>query len=384
MKKVLFILFFSLLITTPVFALEMTPGADNEGKPITPDTNQSVDVEIGSLATEEEESASSSSSAEATEDEETAQESEDIETTDSSLNDYSGIYLRAEETIRLDGHYQSDVYVAAQNISISDRTIIEGDLIAGASTITVQGTVKGDVRLGAGVINLEKATIEKSATLFAGDIFIDENSTIKKDTLAFTQTLTHNGTIEGNLNYGAPKTLGEESTGTIVGNTIFYDDDTKQEKDQSWFAFFNLLWFMIQIFGLLIVGIVLIYLFKDKLLDISETMFKEANRSLIYGLLFAFATPLMVILLLFTVIGLPLALITTVFYVLFWYLSTILVGVALGQKILANQKDPFWPMVLGTFVFAVLKAIPIIGGFIGFAGGLWAVGALIVNWKNNK
>lgn len=384
MKKVLFILFFSLLITTPVFALEMTPGADNEGKPITPDTNQSVDVEIGSLATEEEDSASSSSSAEATEDEETAQESEDIETTDSSLNDYSGIYLRAEETIRLDGHYQSDVYVAAQNISISDRTIIEGDLIAGASTITVQGTVKGDVRLGAGVINLEKATIEKSATLFAGDIFIDENSTIKKDTLAFTQTLTHNGTIEGNLNYGAPKTLGEESTGTIVGNTIFYDDDTKQEKDQSWFAFFNLLWFMIQIFGLLIVGIVLIYLFKDKLLDISETMFKEANRSLIYGLLFAFATPLMVILLLFTVIGLPLALITTVFYVLFWYLSTILVGVALGQKILANQKDPFWPMVLGTFVFAVLKAIPIIGGFIGFAGGLWAVGALIVNWKNNK
>lgn len=127
------------------------------------------------------------------------------------------------------------------------------------------------------------------------------------------------------------------------------------------------------------------------------------------GLLILFITPVVCFFLLFTVIGIPLALITLVLYVILVYISQIFIGIFIGQKILEyfrhrssagtgeiKEVSLFWSMIIGTLLFMFVTEfflgldrpgprgwLGLLGGLIKFVALIWAVGALYLVKREN-
>jgi cytoskeletal protein CcmA (bactofilin family) len=72
------------------------------------------------------------------------------------------------------------------------------------------------------------------------------------------------------------------------------------------------------------------------------------------------------------------------------YISKIVFGFLVGRMILERiqaswGKGRFWPMVLGVVIYAIIRAIPILGWFIGFVVTLLGLGALwLMVWEARR
>jgi hypothetical protein len=72
------------------------------------------------------------------------------------------------------------------------------------------------------------------------------------------------------------------------------------------------------------------------------------------------------------------------------YISKIVFGFLVGRMILERIREPwgtgrFWPMVLGVVLFAIIRAIPILGWFIGLIVTLLGLGALwLMVWEARR
>ena len=99
------------------------------------------------------------------------------------------------------------------------------------------------------------------------------------------------------------------------------------------------------------------------------------------------AIPLVALVLMMTVIGLPLGLIVLFAYIVILYISKIFVGLAIGRRILTYAKQeissPYWHLVVGLIVIAFATRLPLLGFFlIGLIVMLAGLGALVMTWKS--
>jgi hypothetical protein len=102
--------------------------------------------------------------------------------------------------------------------------------------------------------------------------------------------------------------------------------------------------------------------------------------SAIVGALLAVAGTLISIVLVFTCLGIPLALAIAAAGWLAWVIGTVSLGAWLGGAIFGRPFRPRAPSllasaVLGVFILSVLKALPIVGPVIGMLAGVVALGA---------
>lgn len=84
-----------------------------------------------------------------------------------------------------------------------------------------------------------------------------------------------------------------------------------------------------------------------------------------------------------------LALVGTAFVLLVKYGSKIVVAVLVGRAILeAAEPEPpakdFWPLVLGVVLYVLLRAIPIVGWFVGLAATLVGLGAIALHLRERR
>jgi hypothetical protein len=89
-----------------------------------------------------------------------------------------------------------------------------------------------------------------------------------------------------------------------------------------------------------------------------------------------------VVLLLATVIGIPLAFIVLALFVIALMLSGVFVSWWVGGWLCEQFQQPqtvrWWRMLLGTFVVALLVALPVVGALFGLLIMLVGLGALLL------
>jgi len=336
---------------------------------------------------------------------------------------YIGTYYHANQNIVLSGNYSSDVIIAGQNITVPSEVVIDGDLIAAGQFINISGTINGDVRVAGSTISFQQATIGQNVTVFANEIYTDINSSFGQDFTAYAATISLSGSINndlragagfinlnnsiggkvyldktgqitlnpgaqiaGDFEYTANQTL-INNGGVITGQTLYHNAQTDNPASdflKNFFSGMHLFWGIIKLFGLLLIGILLIYLFPNKFAATESALFTQPGQSLLAGLIIILVTPLVCILLMFTLIGLPLGIIGLLIYILALYLSPLVIGLALGKKILPNSKNLFWPLLLGVTLFYIAKAVPFAGGLLGFIGALWVIGGYYLSNKTKN
>lgn len=354
-----------------------------------------------------------------------------------SLKNGDSVYVPKDETIEgnlyavgsnltIEGKITGDVICAGQSISITGD--VAGDVICVGQSINISGKVGGSLRVAGNAINLS-GKIAHSAMAFGAAITTSASSSVGWDFLAYASALDARGNIGRdlhggagkaniagqisgnlNLNFGAqdknkqPLTIAGTAkingdvkytsvanaviaNGAVIkGQTIHDLPKTTAKKSN----FTNLGWWwwkLISIFSALVIGLILISFWREQILKITDLMLNKIGPSFGWGLLALLLTPLIIIILLITIIGIPLSLILLALWLIALYASKILVGILIGRSLINNywpkQKDSLiLAMIIGIVIAYLIFSLPIIGLFISLLAMLWGLGGIMLALKN--
>lgn len=316
------------------------------------------------------------------------------------------------DNINIAGTVNGDVYCGGQNITISGT--VNGDVICGGQNVNISGKIQGNVRLAGQDVNVT-GTVSGSATVFSQlfslgkdaairrDLFIagqsatidgaigrdvvaeannfTVNGTIGRDVKGDIETLTvgSGGTIRGSVNYSSPNDPTIESGGKIVG-TVQRHPAKVQNNAGNIFAAVAL-FSLYMLIAVLILGLILVLLMPGVFEDAAVTTVAKPGITILIGAAAALLVPILVFLLLITVVGIPLAILVILIWLVIMFLFTPFVAYLLGRLILRNTKMPVVAMLLGIVLLAILYLIPILDIFVGLAAYLLGVGMIIMQLR---
>lgn len=326
-------------------------------------------------------------------------------------------FIRVGQLVEIDGTVNGDLVVAAQTLVLTGT--VQGDVIAAAQSIRIRGPVAGNLRLAGENVEID-STIGKNVTVFAGSIETGEETNIGWSLQAFGSNVLLRGAIAGNAHfYGGGATvraiikgnanfdLGPNGTLTVsppssIGKNLTYksnipamiDQDVVvggaieqlkpvAKEGQQYFPNIDLFLKMVSIFGALVVGL-LILSFAPKTADRIAVFMKERpGASFGWGVIVLIVTPMVALLLLITIIGIPLTIIGLVLYFILLYATKVFMGLFIGKWFLGlfrrGKPAPLlWTMILGVILYSLLTWIPFVGWIVGLVGTIWALGAMVI------
>lgn len=328
-----------------------------------------------------------------------------------------GNLYAAGQTVTIDGTVSGDVIAAAQTININGR--VEGDIIVAAQDVTINGEVGGNVRIAGNSLTIN-GTVTRNVNAFGANVVFGSESLVGWDVYLAGANIEARGTIDGNLDGWAGKALLMGKVGknvnlkldrgddnqkltiapeAIIGGNVAYTSknaaaisekaniageitqNTPTTKETN--VFLMWLWGkLFAIFAAMVVGLFLIFFSKNITAKVLEKMEEKPLKMLLPGLIFMFILPPIALVLAFTLIGIPMALIISTWWLTSVYtakiMAAILVGKIIIQKINKKKKaNLLISLILGVILCWLLFAIPFIGWLLGLVaiwfglGGLW-------------
>lgn len=326
-------------------------------------------------------------------------------------------FVRAGQTVEINGDVRGDLIIAGQTIIVNGA--VGGDVLAAGETVEIHGPVSGNVRVAASTVTVD-AVVGKNVTIFANTATITSKAAVGWSMQAFGASLDLSGVVTGNLNYygsaatvrgnvngNAKFVLGDQGalrltatsklakdldyhsnreaaidTGATVSGTVRMIRPAPHESPwRSYAGSLLSLWRLVNLFGLLVVGLVILSLLPKSTARITKRMAEQAGRSIGWGVIVLVATPILVGLLFFTLIGFPLGLLLLALFVVVLYISQIFVGMWLGQWVLGRLAPkrkfaPLWSLIVGVVLLTILRLIPFLGWLVGLIGILWTLGSM--------
>jgi cytoskeletal protein CcmA (bactofilin family) len=331
-----------------------------------------------------------------------------------------GDLYAASGTVEIDGDIKGDLIVAGGFVVING--VVEGDLMSAGGVVVLNGEVKedalvlggnvtingkigGDLKAGGGSVTLSKRSeVSEDALFGCGNLIA--NGSVGESFVAGAGSVLLNGPVKGNVRISSEDiTLGSEAN--ISGNLIYYSSKKiklepgavvkgkviqkippKEEKPRRptpplmgllFYLFFSVISFL----AALLTAFVLIAMFPKVATGALELLDGELWKSLGIGFLALILLPPVALILIFTLVGLPLGMIGFATYFIYIYLSQIVFGIFLGEKILKGitKKEAvsfYGAAFVGLIILAFLGLIPFLGWLVKFVVILFGLGALVL------
>ncbi|KAF5412257.1 MAG: hypothetical protein C5S47_01830 [Candidatus Methanogasteraceae archaeon] len=264
--------------------------------------------------------------------------------------------------IHLRGSVADNAMIAGGIITASSNSDVGGDLDVAGGSIEIAGHVGSDLSCGGGSVIIGGA-IDGNATIYANKIRILQSAR-----------------IQGDLEYTSDKEI-EIPAGTVMGDVVYKKCERKVEDTYS-----KITSSIISFLSILLIGLLMVRFTGNTTVRVSDTIATQVLKSLGSGVLLLIAIPLIALILMITVIGIPLGLIVLFAYIVILYISKIFVGLAIGRRILTYAKQeissPYWHLVIGLIVIAFATRLPLVGFFISLIVILAGLGALFMTWKS--
>lgn len=327
--------------------------------------------------------------------------------------------------LTIEGKVTGDVICAGQSINITGE--VAGDVICAGQSISINGNIGGNLRLAGNAINFN-GQVERNGMLIGSSVVTAASSTIGWDLLVLGNIFELNGNIGrdlygrsgqvslagqigknldlnfsasnnndkpliiagtakigGQVKYKSIKNAMIDSDAAIKGEVIHNFPAAAAKKSN----LADLAWWwgkLISLFSALVIGLVLISFWREPVIKITDLMLNKTGSAFGWGILALLLTPLIVIVLLITIIGLPLAFILLALWLIALYASKILVGILIGRRLINNylpkQKDSLiLAMIIGILIMYLIFALPIIGLFISLLAMLWGLGGIMLTIK---
>jgi len=309
--------------------------------------------------------------------------------------------IAAGGTVSIAAAVAGDVMLAGGTIAI-DRAVA-GDVRAVGGQVIVTAPVTGDLSLAGGVVTASSTAKDTriiggtvrvngsggKAVIYGADVFLSGSFNGDVEVIASDRlTLAEGTTITGTLKYDAPQEVAIPATATVEGGVTYtgassYLPTVEQAKT---FAIAGAsVFFVVRILAVLIGAALLAGLFPvftQKVAD--KALTRTPGRFAILALLgFAvvFAAPVLIILLLISFVGMAVAFLLLVAYILLLMLgylyAGIIAGSALGRGLMKRERVTWKLALLGMLALYLISTVPIIGGILTFVLFLAATGSIV-------
>lgn len=267
------------------------------------------------------------------------------------------------QSVTINGTVRGDVLVAGANIYITRGSVIEGDLLLGSGTATLNGTVNGDVKIATGAFEMD-GTIGGNAFVGADGEF----------------TVGENARFGGDLVYKAPSEV-SFGPGVVKGTVTFHPDVEKAGERFVFPRAAKVVFHILAFLAAIVAGSVIFALTKDHARRTAEIIRRKPLKSLGIGFIAFICTPIIVLICFILVVTAPLGAVVSLAYLAALYLAKLYVAAWLGNMILRRggreDASPIPGMLLGLVILYALTAIPVLGTLLMFVIIFLGMGALL-------
>jgi hypothetical protein len=332
---------------------------------------------------------------------------------------HDGWYFAAGDEVLIEGTINGDAYVAGGVVEVNGT--INGDLLVCGGQVTVTGTVTDDIRAVGGTIRIvgkvgKDVSAAGGTVTFPSKSIVDGNVLVACGTLAVTGTIGKDakiasndadlsGIIKGsvdftgeylsvhqgaNLGGNVKARVGEKehcqiADGTVHGTVdIGLADMGRAARILGYHPlhfWFKIVWAV----GLLLIVLLLVFLFPRFITGIGSMITQRPGESLLWGFLGLIVLPILSVLLLATLIGIPIGLLVITLFLWILYLSQLSLGVVLGNRLFASEGKVGWGLswrfAVGVIIIQVLTFIPYVRFFVNLAGVIFGLGAMLLMIK---
>jgi len=319
----------------------------------------------------------------------------------------NGDYFARGGTVDLAGTVTSDAYVAGGTVTVSGT--INGDLLVAGGTVTVSGHVLGNMRVAGGTVLLS-GTVDKNVTAGGGTVDLTSSGKIGGNVVAAAGTLGLDGQIGGsvklaasnadlagtvggnvdaaagqlhltskvliggNLNYTSRNDATIDQGATVSGNTSKH---ALPERPKRGFAWPVHLWQLLSDLG---VAALLFGLFPRFAVRAADAVRRRPWPALGIGLATLLLTPVVIIIVAITLIGLPVAFIMAGAYALAIYLSKFISVLWLTNwwaDRSGTKLNWVWLALAGVAVLWLVELVPILGPIVAALALLFGLGGIV-------
>ncbi len=283
-------------------------------------------------------------------------------------------------TVVVRGTVTGDVDAYAGSVVVADGGVVEGTLRAYAGSVRVEGTVGGNAVAYAGSVAVGPGgTVDGSLGAAAGETTVA--GTVRGDVTAGSALVTLASTAEVGTDVNYDGRL-EREPGATVGGEVRSSDDLglglpAPALPPGTFVVYGVL-------SNLLVGAVLLRGLGDFSVSVAENAVLDAPVSLLWGAAALVATPLAVLALAVTVVGLPVAAAVALALPALGWAGAVLGRFALGAWLVsfADVERPAAGLAVGVVLVALLGRLPsVLGPAVRLAVLALGVGAAAVELR---
>jgi len=259
-------------------------------------------------------------------------------------------FLTQEEdskSVTPSGTINDTLFVMGNKIQV-DATV-NGDLFVMGKDIVINGPVTGNVFSMGQSLTLNN-TVDKDVFALGKSLTLSSEATIKQNLFVRAEELTNvhdNLAIMGEKNVASIDQAGDPTVG-ILGTL-----------------------------SLLLTGIVALKLLPKTFERVLNAGTKDWGKSLLFGVIAVILTPVVIVILGATAIGIPLAIVGVFAYIAMIYFSTITAGYILGKLLLKNKTHSLVALLLGVVLIQLAKTIPQITAIVSIVVLFYGAGVLV-------
>jgi len=275
----------------------------------------------------------------------------------------------AGQNVTINGEVGRNVSVAGQNITLAQSARVGGELAMLTQSAQINGPVVSDVYGAATALNLDSTV--------GGSVTVESESVV----------LASAAHIAGDFNYTSQKTfqLASDQVGGHVNRHESPRHPVQSPRDLALVWIFDRLYW---IAASLVAALALVWLAPRFLRYTTDTMTRRPGASIGWGALLLIAGPIVLVIVAITFIGMPLAFMGGLVWLLGLCLSGLLVSVAAGRRLLArtNGSKASLPLavLVGVPITFIAFGIPVLGPLAGLVATCWALGGLALSLRATR
>ena len=280
-----------------------------------------------------------------------------------SISGSEDYLFAAGNSVNVDKVTTKDMFLAGNNIVVKDSNV--RDLYAAASFIRIESKVSNNVYLGGDHVYINSE--------------IDGDCYVAGDTIRIGDKAIINGT----LNYPKESKIAISKTAIIKEKKSYKGEQVKVKKSSPIIS--NIVDIIISFVSMLLIAFVL-YLLSNKLFKgFIKTKAKVDSllKTIGIGLIALIVVPVVSVIVMLTLIGIPLSVITLIIYGVLIYLSIIPTSYYLGNLFLKDKiKNQYLLIFISLLCMYILKSIPYLGWIIEFLSIGFGLGIFISMFKD--
>ncbi|SYZ74838.1 conserved membrane hypothetical protein [Candidatus Zixiibacteriota bacterium] len=279
--------------------------------------------------------------------------------------------------VNINGQVTGNLLAFGNDLSLGDKSSISRDANFYGQRMTIDGTVNGNL------------TVDGSDVVISGTINGDVKAEVEK------LVIIPPANIKGNLHYTSKTEAVIENGAVVQGQTDWKKPEKKKSEEGEGISAFTVLLRLILFIMALLVGLVLIFLFKNHTAQSVNQIDRKFWFTLAVGCLTFIVCTAVALFFMILIIGLPLGIFLFGFGIMLFYVGKIYVAIYIGRLILraVNRARPFalaLEFILGLIILTILFQLPYLGWLIYTLTFLLGMGAavngyiaLCRNYRNN-